>query len=128
MDKKRKGKSPDESMTTCYSGMVAITRAIVMGIAPTGIISDCYNAVVSEAERSLRALGGVWEHPDGMKAELYSKDGKTGITWYGKEMTSFRKLMEDIPCIAERYASISAMYYDRLGSMIGVPLRKIGVG
>lgn len=115
-------------MTDCYYGMVAITRAIGMGIVPPEIISACYHAVVSEAERSLRALGGVWEHPDGMKAELFSKDGKTGITWCGKEMASFKKLMEDIPCIAERYDSISAMYYDRLGSMIGVPLRKIGVG
>lgn len=128
MSKKRKGKSPDESMATCYSGMVAITRAIMRGNVPPDIVSDCYNAVVNEATQSLRALGGTWEHPDGMKAKFFSKDGKTGITWHGDEMAAFVKAMDAMPYLAERYASISAMYYDRLGSMIGIPLRKIGVG
>lgn len=123
------GKDLDQVMLECYRGMVAVTRAIAFGKVPLGIVSDCYNAVVNESARTLEALGGTWEHPDGMSAKMYrDKKGKNGITWHGKEMTAFVHAMDSIPGVSERYAIVSDMYYDKLGAIIGIPLRKIGSG
>lgn len=126
----RKGnRDPKEVMLECYRGMVAVTRAIAFGKAPLGIVSDCYNAVVNESTRALQELGGTWEHPDGMSAKTYrNKNGKNGITWHGKEMTAFVNAMDSVPGVSERYAQISELYYDKLGAMIGIPVRKIGGG